>query len=317
MTGLSWRYSHSISISFSAMSHPVTEYDRRMHAVLDYIDRHLDDEIGLKQLARVAHFSPFHFHRVFSAWSGEVLGEYLRRRRIEVAAIRLRAQPELPVLRVALSVGFSSAEAFTRAFRTRFASTPSAWRKSKTGLFNSKADQARRMARTHHGSSPTLGVEMSMNVKLVDRASVDVAYLRHTGAYGAPLSRFWQETVYPWMAANDLLGTARYGVSLDDPSVTHAEKCRYDACVAVSKDTTLTGKPMRKTLPGGRYAALQFRGTTSDIQVAWDRLLRDWLPSSGLQLDARPFFEHYPPTAGFDAKTGQFECELCVPVASL
>jgi AraC family transcriptional regulator len=295
----------------------VTEYDRRMHAVVDYIDRHLDRDIGLGQLARVAHFSPFHFHRVFSAWSGEVLGVYLRRRRLEVAAVRLRAQPELPVLRIALSVGFSSAEAFARAFRVRFSCTPTAWRKSKKGLFNSKVDQARRAALIDHGASPRFRVEKLMNVQLVDRTRVEVAYLRHTGAYGAPLSRFWQETVYPWMAANNLLGKTRYGVSLDDPSITQAKQCRYDACVEVSKEATLAGKPMRKSLPGGRYAALQFHGTTSDIQVAWDQLLRDWLPSSGLQLDSRPFFEHYPATARFDASTGRFDCELCVPVAPL
>jgi AraC family transcriptional regulator len=299
------------------MSQRVTEYDRRMHAVLDYIDRHLDREIGLKELARVAHFSPFHFHRVFTAWSGEVLGEYLRRRRIEVAAVRLRAQPELPILRVALSVGFSSAEAFARAFRTRFCCTPTAWRKSKQGLFNSNADQARLGASTDHGTSPTLRVERQMNVKLVDRAPVDVAYLRHSGAYGATLAQFWQETVYPWMAANNLLGKTRYGISLDDPSITKPEQCRYDACVEVSAGTTLAGRPMRKTLPGGRYAALPFLGTATDIQFAWDRLLRDWLPTSGLQLDSRPFFEHYPANARFDPETGRFECELCVPVAPL
>ncbi|HEV8017365.1 MAG TPA: GyrI-like domain-containing protein [Steroidobacteraceae bacterium] len=296
---------------------PGTEYARRMHAVLEHIDRHLDRDIRLEELASVAHFSPFHFHRVFSAWSGEVLGEYLRRRRIEVAAVRLRAQPELSVLRVALSVGFSSSEAFTRAFRARFALTPTQWRKRKTGLFDSKADQARRAASSHHASLSQVGMEISMKVKLVDRDPVEVAYLRHTGPYGASLARFWQESVYPWMSANNLLGNTRYGVSLDDPSVTKPEKCRYDACVEVPKSTTLMGKPMRRVLPGGRYAVLQFHGTASEIEVAWDQLLRDWLPTSGLQLDSRPFFEHYPPQAGFDPGTGRFECEICVPVAPL
>ena len=70
-------------------------------------------------LAEVAHFSPFHFHRLFSAWMGETLGDYLRRRRVEVAAMRLVAQPRVTVLQTALSVGFGSAEAFTRAFKAR------------------------------------------------------------------------------------------------------------------------------------------------------------------------------------------------------
>ena len=67
------------------------EYDGRMHRVLEHIDRRLDQPLDLETLADVAHFSPFHFHRLFSAWMGETLGDYLRRRRVEIAATRLVA----------------------------------------------------------------------------------------------------------------------------------------------------------------------------------------------------------------------------------
>jgi len=96
------------------------EYEKRMHAVVEHIDRHLDRKLDLDTLAAVAHFSPFHFHRLFGALMGEALGDYLRRRRLEMAATRLRAQDRVPVLGIALGVGFGSAEAFTRAFRARF-----------------------------------------------------------------------------------------------------------------------------------------------------------------------------------------------------
>ena len=66
-----------------------SEYERRMHKVLEHIDRHLDEPLDLAALAEVAHFSPFHFHRLFAAWMGETLGDYLRRRRVELAAMRL------------------------------------------------------------------------------------------------------------------------------------------------------------------------------------------------------------------------------------
>ena len=84
------------------------EYDRRLHAVIDYIDRHLDQTLDLATLAGVAHFSDFHFHRLFHALTGEPLGDYVRRRRLELAAVRLRSQPAVPVLDVALGVGFGS-----------------------------------------------------------------------------------------------------------------------------------------------------------------------------------------------------------------
>jgi AraC family transcriptional regulator len=288
-----------------------------MHAVLEHIDRHLDRTIPLKELARVAHFSPFHFHRVFTAWSGEAVGVYVRRRRLEIAASRLRAQPDLRVLSVALAVGFASAEAFARAFRARFGRSPTAWRESNAGLPDRKMGQVNRDSLMDDRRASQPSWESSMHVQLIDRPSAEVAYLRHTGAYGAPLSTFWQQTVYPWMVTNNLLGVPRYGISLDDPAVTKPEACRYDACVAVAKGVTLTGRAMRKAIPGGRYAALRFRGTSRDIETAWQSLLGEWLPSSGLQLDARPIFEHYRVDARYDPSTGIFECELCAPVSAL
>jgi AraC family transcriptional regulator len=88
-----------------------------MHRVVEYIDRQLDQPLDLDTLAEVAHFSSFHFHRLFSAWMGETLGDYLRRRRVEVAAMRLAAQPRSTVLNIAAFVGdFGSMKRFTRAF---------------------------------------------------------------------------------------------------------------------------------------------------------------------------------------------------------
>ena len=286
-----------------------------MHAVIDYIDRHLDQNLDLAALAAVAHFSDFHFHRLFRALTGEVLGDYLRRRRLETAAIRLRSQPAVPVLEIALGVGFGSAEAFARAFRARFDSSPSEWRKSKYDQAARKAGQSPRFELRKNGGSRAK--ESAMKVRLIERSPVHVAYLRYTGIYGPPISQFWGETVAPWMETNNLYGRDRFGISLDDPSVTKPASCRYDACVASPEGEVLTGNPQRKVIPGGRYAALAFEGTGAEIGAAWDSLLRDWLPQSGLQLDARPFFEYYPLDGRYDPKTGAFSCDICVPVAPL
>jgi AraC family transcriptional regulator len=291
------------------------EYDRRMHAVVEYIDRHLDQKLDLAVLAGVAHFSPFHFHRLFHALMGEALGDYLRRRRLEIAATRLRAQLRIPVLDIALAVGFGSAEAFTRAFRGRFGCSPTQWRSSKPDQIAGKPHQAGDSPMRKDGGSPKQ--ELNMNVKLVDREPVHVAYLRHTGAYGPALGVFWMSVVAPWMQTNHLMGRERFGISLDDAEVTRPERCRYDACVASPEGEMLSGDPGYKVIPGGKYAALAFEGTGAQIGAAWDALLRDWLPKSGLQLDARPFFEHYPLDGRYDADTGAFSCNICVPVARL
>jgi AraC family transcriptional regulator len=282
-----------------------------MHRVLEFIDRHLDEQLELETLARVANFSSFHFHRLFTAWMGETLGDYIRRRRLETAALRLVAQPRVPVLQVAFSVGFGSAEAFARAFKTRFGSTPSAWRASQ----RSKRDQSK--GKLDQAQPPLSRDDDRMKVTLIDRQPTTVAYLRHVGPYGKPISDFWMAQVDPWMETNGLFGRPRYGISLDEPETTPAEKLRYDAAVEVPKDFNGTGDYQMTVIPGGKYAVGRFKGTDRAVGEAWAWLLRDWLPGSGMQLDSRPSFEHYPVDATYDAKTGEFECEICIPVTPL
>src|SRR3981081_3852416 len=158
-----------------------SEYARRMHRVLEHIDRHLDESLELETLSRVANFSSFHFHRLFGAWMGETLGEYLRRRRLEVGALRLIAQPRVAVLQVALSVGFGSAEAFARAFKARFGETPTAWRsveQRKRHQAERKPDQATMLSAIEDGTMKKNTIASTLNVKLVDRQPTTVAYLR-------------------------------------------------------------------------------------------------------------------------------------------
>jgi AraC family transcriptional regulator len=286
-------------------------YARRMHRVLEYIDRHLDEQLELQTLASVANFSPFHFHRLFNAWMGETLGDYVRRRRLEVAAQRMIAQPRLPVLQVALSIGFGSTEAFGRAFKARFGSAPTAWRGAQVSnrdQLKSKADQAPARPDRKHGS---------MKATIVDRQPTSVAYLRHIGPYGKPISDFWMQVVDPWMQTNGLYGRPRYGISHDDPGITSPEKLRYDAAVEVPPDFVGAGKHLKTVIPGGKYAVAKFTGSDGEVGDVWAWLLRDWLPASGMQLDSRPFFEHYPIDATYDPQTGAFDCEICIPVSPL
>lgn len=302
------------------------EYERRLHRVLTYIDQHLDESISLARLAKEANFSAFHFHRVFAALVGETLGNYLTRRRVEQAAARLASQPKLSVLTVALSVGFGSAEAFSRAFKKHFGRSPSQWKlrspatrneERKISQTKSSLDQEKRRSRGYDLRMNTKTSLAPLSVSIVTRPPVRIAYLRYQGPFGEPLGEFWRNTVYPWMAENALLGSPRYGVSQDDPQVTADDKCRYDAGVEVGKDFVPSQNAKIATIPGGVYASAPFWGRSEEIKLIWDRILREWLPASGYQLDARPCFEYYPTTGKYDEKTGQFSCDLYIPVAKL
>jgi AraC family transcriptional regulator len=291
-----------------------------MNRVLDHIEGHLGEPLDLPALAEVANFSPYHFHRLFAAWMGETLGDYLRRRRLEVAAWRLAASPRPTVLEVALEVGFGSGEALARAFKQHFKLTPTQWQRQGP---QRNLDQARRKpgqtpgtasGDDGHSFNPYAGV--SMNVRLIELPPARVAYLRHIGPYGPTVGEFWRQTAGPWMIAHQLLHAPRYGISLDDPSITAPDKCRYDAAVDWAGGVPPSPASVAE-LPGGRYAVADFTGTAAEINAAWQALVGGWLPDSGLQFDGRPCFERYLPTHGMDPKTGAFSCELCLPVKPL
>lgn len=154
-----------------------------------------------------------------------------------------------------------------------------------------------------------------MMIALIDRQPATVLYFRHIGPYGKPILRFWREIYAPWAVMNKLgADHSRFGINHDNPSVTEPRQCRYDACIEVAPESLATGGALKSTIPGGKYAVVQFRGTVEQLGEAWAALLRDWLPSSGLQLDSRPSFEHYPKGTTYDCETGEIECEICIPV---
>jgi AraC family transcriptional regulator len=104
------------------------EYTSRINRVIDYIEGHIDGDLSLVKLAEVAHFSRFHFHRVFYGMVGETLNNFIQRVRLEKAANRLLAEPDLPVTEIALECGFSGSATFARAFRDMFGMSATDWR---------------------------------------------------------------------------------------------------------------------------------------------------------------------------------------------
>lgn len=314
----------------SRMNAPRAEYERRMNRVLDHIDRHLDAQLDLPSLADIANFSRYHFHRIFAAWMGETIGDYVRRRRLEVAAHKLAAGGT--VLEVALATGFGSGEAFARAFKVRFGCTPTEWRSDQPGRraaflasqhaqysnssqVVSKPGQAGCGANGEHGVSNHPYEETTMEVKVMDLPPARIAYRRHIGPYGPSVGEFWERTMLPWLLANGLTGATCYGIGHDDPSITPPDKCRYDACVEIPEGFEPGGQFGVSALPGGRYALTRYTGSPIGIAQAWNRLMNEWLPSSGLQLDERPCFERYD---GLGTQPdGGFTCEICIPVKAL
>jgi AraC family transcriptional regulator len=304
------------------------EYEQRVNRVIDHIRDHLADELSLEQLARVAAFSPFHFHRIFHGVTGETLFGFIHRVRIERAATALRDHPDDSVLAIALDHGFSSAATFARAFRARFGMSATAWRQGGAERWRARSASTRARARSKRGKANRKRGKAPararrdgrrMDVKVTTLPRYRIAYMRHVGPYGAHgIPDLWARFA-KWMETHGLLGpdSIRLGIARDDPEVTAPEQLRYDACVVVP-DGFEGDKWVNVTeLRASKYAVGAFAGTAHEIVGAWETLYRSWLPGSGYQPDDRPCIELYRGETYAKGKPGVFRCELCIPVRPL
>jgi len=306
------------------------EYEKRVNRVVDHIHEHLGEELPLAALARVAAFSPFHFHRVFRAITGETLFAFIQRLRLERSAGVLLAARDRSVLEVALDHGFSSAATFARAFKARFGMSASEWRRGGAEIWPERRRLRRKLGkqlrkrgkaprRRPSQTSPGRRKEGAVNIRVQEQPARHVAYMRYVGPYGAHgIPELWTR-FHRWMSARGLSvdTTIRLGVAHDDPAITQAEKCRYDACLVVPAAFQPDRWVNVTDIPEGRYAVWEFAGTAHEIQAAWERVFSAWLPGSGFQPDDRPCFEVYRGNPVVDAKSRRFRCELCLPVKAL
>ena len=112
------------------MKAAVQNHHARMQRVLDYVDRHLDGDLDLETVSRVAAFSKFHFHRQFTATFGLSVHRYIQLARMKRASYRLVYRDAESVTEIAMDAGYDAPDAFARAFRQRFGQSPSSFRNS-------------------------------------------------------------------------------------------------------------------------------------------------------------------------------------------
>ncbi|MBW1711806.1 MAG: AraC family transcriptional regulator [Deltaproteobacteria bacterium] len=307
------------------------EYQADLNRVLDYIDNHLQDNLSLEDLAGVACFSLFHFHRIFKSLVGETLSSYVKRLRLERAASVLTHYPHLSITEIALESGFSSSATFARAFKERFGVSASTWRqealghKSKIGKTKSKPGKDSPDRLEYGGfigaDSETIGFdqggEMELKVEVKDMPALRVAYVRHMTGYNEGINQAY-EKLAKWAGPRALLGPeSRWvGMSLDDPDVTPAQKCRHDACLTVGQDTVVKeGEVGLKEIPGGPHAVARYEGNREGIIGFYNALYGQWLPQSGYQPADQLCYDLYLPES--DPEQDHFVFDICFPVKPL
>lgn len=223
-------------------------------------------EHRLDDLAALAHFSPFHFHRIYRGLIGETVAATVRRVRLAKAA-QLLGTGDASVTQISFDSGYDSPQAFSRAF-AQF-----------TGL--APRDFQRKVALTMKPDTN------EFEVQIVQRPAVGVQALRHDGP-AATIPHTFSRLV-------DIAGNRSTGIWYGIIEGDHEgpEGCAYYAAVSEAGDTLLDPAMVAMTIPGGLYAKYLLQGPYTQINAVLTALCTNWLPASGYEADDRPSLEAY------------------------
>jgi AraC family transcriptional regulator len=234
----------------------VESYQQRIARVLVHIQTHLEDAIPLGELASVANFSPYDFHRVFRGMVGK------------------------SVLVIALDTGHETHESFTRVFEGMFGLSPSTFRKSRKAFVSP-------------GSTPIQRKKASLEVMVRNTDGFRVAFVRHIGPYDE-VGKAW-EKLMSWAGRQGLWGlrTRVLGIVHDDIEITSPDRMRYDAAIVIAHHVAAFGEVGIQEIEAGAYAVALHAGPYGQLGKTYADLCGRWLPDSGRELRSAPAIEFY------------------------
>jgi AraC family transcriptional regulator len=288
------------------------EYAQRLDRVIDYLRRNLHRPVKLAELADVACFSEFHFHRIFTAVSGETLNSFTNRLRLEKAA-RLLRYSEQSLTDIALDCGFSSSATFSRAFRSGYDTSPSQFRKS--GEIKKSKICKELFPKDEYGLPMSAEEKRAaFPVRLIDIPERQVACIRVTNAFEMDRVLAALQTVIDWAKSQDIFSQGiLFGMTVDDPHVTPKHLYRYEVCLSSSLPFECMKGMSKLKMPAMRYAIIKVSGDLHKVATAWDYLYRDWLIHSPYEPEHAPALEVF-----LDKESAtdwsHFELDLCLPV---
>ncbi len=280
------------------------DYNAGINRAIDYIEHNISRNLTVGEIAREACFSTYHFHRLFSAFVGESLHEYVCRIRLEKAATALLSSDNCSITEIAFRLGFSSSANFAKAFKQHFNITPRDLRNrknlEKSSLGNIKSKNGKVFFEKPVYAQPVIngfpenGKMVPVKVEIKTIPGIMVAYMRHSKGYTMEIAEVWYRLIN-WAEKQALIcGHTRYfGVAYDNPDVTNATKCRYDACVTVPSELKSSENINLRKILGGTYAVYHFTGNEQAWDEAYRILFSEWLPNSGCMLADKPCIEEY------------------------
>ena len=290
------------------------EYLKRMHNVIDFIETNLDADLSLETLAGKAHYSPFHFHKVFSLVVGERPNAFVKRKRIERIAAILLVQPNRPLMDLAYQYGFNSDSSFSRAFRKFYGVSPTAF-KSKGGELLRKNgiepfQHSEYIVAIEHKMK---WLKMNAQIEIKELPEMDLAGMSHIGEFEKMPAMY--QKVMGWAHQKQVLPARDFKaitIYHDNPHLTPLSKVRFSACVKVKGKIAADGEIRPVTLKKGIFVVGNFEIAGEDISKSWEYLCL-WVIENGCQFRDGQYFEVYHN----DHRTHpeqKFIIDICIPL---
>ncbi|MEZ4448415.1 MAG: AraC family transcriptional regulator [Nannocystaceae bacterium] len=298
----------------------------RVERALRHIVEHLDEPLLLADVARVAALSPWHFHRIFQAYTGEPVGRFITRARLERAARMLAYERHLGITEIGLACGYSSSSNFAKAFAAWFGMSPTALREAgpravggklaelhgrtldPRELYTVPAFEPEALRRRSGAISERLRYEAFAGAELVCLASP-------TGYVLDGLVRLWEELIARAQQLGLVAGVDApvdaWGVVHDSPLLTAPERCRYHASVPCAADVEVPAPLFRARIPEGRYAVFSWSGPVDEVDALYRDIYSVWLPASSVELDDHASYDRY---VGDWPEDGRVELEVWLKI---
>lgn len=282
------------------------EWINRLNHAIAYIEENLTGKIDYEQLGRITCCSAYHFQRMFAYMAGIPLAEYIRRRKMSLAAVDLQSGEE-KVIDVALKYGYNSPTAFNRAFQSIHGIAPSLVKNRGVAI---KSFPPLTFTITVKGAA-------EMNYRIEEKGAfriIGISHPLHTEIEQnfAIVPSMWQNaamdgTVQKLAGMMDSQPMGLLGVS----ACNNDEQWRYWIAVASSKANENFEECL---IPAATWAVFPGSGTNQSIQELEQRIVTEWLPASGYEYGNAPDIEVY---LNPDPANAQFEVWIPVVKSTL
>jgi len=291
------------------------DYIGRINRAVTHVQQNLGESLQLDDLARVAAFSPFHFHRIFKAMIGETLNSFVKRVRLERALYLLTHRNGATLTDIALACGFASSSEFSRSFRKHYGVAPrhfdlEAFRKAQRQAMQdalTAPEERYLLTRLPDGENPDGFV-----ARILKRPARRVAYIMVQRPFELGRVPAAAERLVAWAKARNLEGGQWLGYMWEEPEIVALDRCHYFVAVEVPAGIQREGEVGVTDFAAMTLASIDIAGPIDLEQRAIDWLYATWLPSSGYVPDHQPAFEAWH---GLPYAHGDAHFELSVQLA--